>query len=225
MMSDWLGDSNGPMGDHGAFMESELQVPRADLAAHIRQLDGARLLIAVVGGPGAGKSHIARELAEALGSDAAIVAMDGFHRDNDWLDERGLRHVKGAPETFDTESFCALLKRLKTARDDVPAPTFDRDADATVPGGASVPGSAKYLIVEGNYLLLTRPGWRDLYPLFDLSIRIDLPEAVLRQRLNQRWKDQGLDLAEIRRRVEENDLPNGRTIARESRAADLVIRD
>lgn len=37
-MPDWLGDSDGPMGDYGAFMESELQVPRADLASHIRQL-------------------------------------------------------------------------------------------------------------------------------------------------------------------------------------------
>nr|WP_287259189.1 AAA family ATPase [Thioclava sp.] len=224
-MSDWLGDSNGPMGDHGAFMESELQVPRADLAAHIRQLDGDRLLIAVVGGPGAGKSHIAHELAEALGPEAAVVAMDGFHRDNDWLDERGLRQVKGAPETFDTEGFTALLERLKTAREDVPVPVFDRAADAAVPAGASVPGSARYLIVEGNYLLLTRPGWRDLFPLFDLSIRIDLPEEVLRQRLARRWQEQGLDLAEVKRRVEENDLPNGRTITRESRAADLVIRD
>ncbi|KEO56581.1 AAA family ATPase [Thioclava pacifica] len=224
-MSDWLGDSNGPMGDHGAFMESELQVPRADLAAHIRQLDGDRLLIAVVGGPGAGKSHIARELAEALGERAAIVAMDGFHRDNDWLDAHGLRAVKGAPETFDVDSLSDLLARLKVARDDASVPTFDRDADATVTGGGSVPASAKYLIVEGNYLLLTRPGWRDLYPLFDLSIRIDLPEAVLRQRLTERWRDQGCDLAETRRRVEENDLPNGRLIARESRAADLVIRD
>ncbi|WGT49995.1 AAA family ATPase [Thioclava nitratireducens] len=224
-MPDWLGDSDGPMGDYGAFMESELQVPRADLASHIRQLPGERLLIGLVGGPGAGKSHLARELAEALGEQSAIVAMDGFHRDNEWLDARGLRNVKGAPETFDTEGFSQLLARLKSSRQDEAVPTFDRDLDATVPGGANVPGSAKYLIVEGNYLLLTRPGWSDLYPLFDLTIRIDLPEQVLRERLTQRWRDQGCDLAETRRRVEENDLPNGRTITRESRAADLVVRD
>ena len=51
-MTGWLGDGDGPMGDHGAFMDSELQVPRADLAAHIRQLEGPRNLIALVGAPG-----------------------------------------------------------------------------------------------------------------------------------------------------------------------------
>ncbi|KFE34630.1 AAA family ATPase [Thioclava atlantica] len=224
-MTDWLGDSDGPMGDHGAFMHPELQVPRADLASHVRQIEGERVVIALVGAPGSGKSHLARELAAGLGAEAAIVAMDGFHRDNDWLDAQGLRHVKGAPETFDTQGFHDLLAALKSTREDMPVPGFDRDADAVVPGAVTVPGQARYLIVEGNYLLLTRPGWRELYPLFDLSVRIDVPEEELRARLNGRWREQGLDLAEIRRRVEENDLPNGRVIGRESRAADLVIRD
>ncbi|KEO61768.1 AAA family ATPase [Thioclava indica] len=224
-MTGWLGNSDGPMGDHGAFMHPELCVPRADLAAHIRQLDGARNLIALVGAPGSGKSHLARELASALGPDAAIVAMDGFHRDNDWLDAHGLRARKGAPQTFDTEGLATLLAQLKTAQTDTPVPLFDRDRDAVVKGGTTVPASARFVLVEGNYLLLTQPGWRDLYPLFDLSIRIDTPEATLRDRLTQRWQDQGLDAAEITRRVTQNDLPNGRLITREGRPADLVIRD
>ncbi|WP_417807391.1 AAA family ATPase [Thioclava sp.] len=224
-MTGWLGDSDGPMGDHGAFMHPELRVPRADLAAHIRQLDGARNLIAIVGAPGSGKSHLARELAAALGSDAAIVAMDGFHRDNDWLDAYDLRAIKGAPQTFDTEGLATLLAQLKTAQTDTPVPVFDRDLDGVVEGGATVPATARFVLVEGNYLLLTQPGWRDFFPLFYLSIRIDTPEATLRERLVQRWQDVGLDPAEITCRVEENDLPNGRVIAREGRPADLVIRD
>lgn len=224
-MVDWLGDSDGPMGDHGAFMHPELCVPRADLAAHIRQLEGDRLLIALVGAPGSGKSHLAQELAAALGPEAAIVAMDGFHRDNDWLDAQGLRAVKGAPQTFDTEGFATLLARMKTAQTDCPVPIFDRDIDGVVEGCATVSATARIVLVEGNYLLLTQPGWRDLYPLFDLSIRIDTPEAELRDRLVQRWRAQNLDAAEITRRVEENDLPNGRVITREGRPADLVIRD
>ena len=62
----WLGDSNGPMGDVGAFMDSELRVDRADLAGHLLQLEAPRNLIAIVGAPGAGKSRLAGELAEAL---------------------------------------------------------------------------------------------------------------------------------------------------------------
>jgi len=224
-MTGWLGDSDGPMGDHGAFMHPELQVPRADLASHIRQMGDGRVLIALIGAPGSGKSHLARELAAALGPEAAIVAMDGFHRDNDWLDAHGLRPVKGAPQTFDTQGFSQLLFRLKSTSDDCPVPIFDRDIDGVVEGGATVPASARFVLVEGNYLLLTQPGWRDLYSLFDLSIRIDVPEEELRARLTRRWQDVGLDPTEITRRVEENDLPNGRVITREGRPADLVVRD
>ncbi|WP_241565092.1 nucleoside/nucleotide kinase family protein [Paenirhodobacter populi] len=222
----WLGDSNGPMGDVGAFMESELRVDRADLPGHIRQLDGARNLIAVVGAPGSGKSRLARELCTALNEDApdtaAIVAMDGFHLDNDTLDARGMRHIKGAPETFDVAGFIDLLQKIRTAGAEIPVPTFDRSIDAVVPGGARIAAGTRFVLVEGNYLLLTRPGWHDLFPLFDLSIRIDVAEAELRRRLLRRWRD--LPEAEALRKVEENDLPNGRMLRAESRAADLVVR-
>lgn len=225
----WLGDSNGPMGDVGAFMESELRVDRADLASHIRQLEGGRVLVALVGAPGAGKSRLARELAEALNAkapgSAAILPMDGFHRDNDWLDARGLRAVKGAPETFDVEGFSACLAVVKTAQGDTPVPTFNRDLDAVVPGGDTIPAAARYILVEGNYLLLTRAPWRDLALHFDLSIRLAVPEAELRRRLINRWREQGLAEAEVLRKVEENDLPNGRLIRAENRAADLVVAD
>jgi pantothenate kinase len=136
-----------------------------------------------------------------------------------------LRALKGAPHTFDTEGLASLLTQLETAQTDTPVPIFDRDIDGVVECGATVPASVRFVLVEGNYLLLTQPGWRDLYPLFDLSIRIDVPEAELRDRLTRRWRDAGLDAAEITRRVEDNDLPNGRVIPREGRPADLVVRD
>ena len=223
----WLGDSNGPMGDVGAFMDSELRVDRADLAGHIRQLEAPRNLIAIVGAPGSGKSHLAEELAQALNAreagSAALVPMDGFHRDNDWLDANGLRARKGAPETFDHAALAEALQALKTGAQDLALPAFDRAADAAVPGAMRVPATARYVLIEGNYLLLTRPGWRDLAPLFDLTIRIAVPEATLRARLTERWA--ALPEAEARRKIEENDLPNARLIRAEGRAADLVIRD
>lgn len=223
----WLGDSDGPMGDVGAFMDSELRVDRADLPGHIRQLEGGRALIAIVGAPGAGKSHLAAELAAALNAreagSAAVVPMDGFHRDNDWLDAEGLRARKGAPETFDVAAFHEALLALKTDQGAQSLPGFDRDADAVVAGAIVVPQSARFLLIEGNYLLLTRPGWRDLALLFDLTIRIAVPEAELRRRLAHRWA--ALPEAEARARIEDNDLPNGRLIRDEGRAADLVIRD
>jgi len=146
--------------------------------------------------------------------------MDGFHLSNEVLAARGLLPHKGAPETFDVAALAASLAALKTG-DAVAVPEFDRAADAVVPAAGTVPASVRFVIVEGNYLLLTRPDWRALYPLFDLTIRLSVPEAELRRRLLARW--QALPEAEARRRVEENDLPNGQILRQENRAADLVV--
>ncbi|KFI28251.1 hypothetical protein CG50_15325 [Paenirhodobacter enshiensis] len=206
-------------------MPSELRVERADLAAHLRQLGEGRMLIAISGAPGAGKSTLAAEIAADLNArtpgSAAVVAMDGFHLPNDELDARGLLARKGAPETFDAAGLLALLSTLKTAREDIRVPLFDRAADAVLPDAGSVPASTQFVLVEGNYLLLNRPVWRGLFPLFDLTIRLSVPETVLRTRLAARWSD--LPETEARARIEANDLPNGRILAREGRAADLVV--
>ncbi len=221
----WLGDSDGPMGDVGAFMASELRVDRADLAAYIRQIEAPRALIAVVGAPASGKSHLAAELAAELNAhapgSAVVVAMDGFHLPNRVLAERGLLPRKGAPETFDIEGLSRSLGAIRAPGTAHLVPVFDRAADEPDPEGAAIPATARHLIVEGNYLLLTRPGWRDLFPLFDLTIRLAVPEATLRARLAARWADLPAD--EAARKIEENDLPNGRLLRAENRAADLVI--
>ncbi len=223
----WLGDSNGPMGDVGAFMDSELRVDRADLAAHIRQLDGPRNLIAIAGAPGAGKSHLAAELAAALNAatpgSAAVLPMDGFHLSNDVLETRGLRARKGAPETFDVAALSATLSQARAPGADLRAPGFDRATDQVIPDAIRIPATARYVLVEGNYLLLTRPGWRDLFPLFDLTVRLNVPEPVLRVRLLQRWQACPPPGGDITAQIEQNDLPNGRILRQENRAADLVI--
>ncbi|OCX66211.1 hypothetical protein BFP70_08520 [Thioclava sp. SK-1] len=210
-------------------MPSEMRVPRADLAGHLRNIDGARAVIAIVGAPGSGKSRLAKDLARDLNAatpgSAAILPMDGFHRDNDWLDQHGLRKVKGAPETFDIAGLSACLAAARLPGKDLPVPVFDRDRDQVIVQGAIVPAATRFVLVEGNYLLLTQPGWRDLFLHFDLSIRLHVPEPELRARLSRRWTKQSLPAAEIERRVETNDLPNGRLLRQHGRPADFVVTD
>src|SRR5512143_2779993 len=71
---------------------------------------GHRVLVGIVGAPGAGKSTLAEalaaelapELATVWGPQAAVsVPMDGFHLSNVELHRLGLAARKGAPETFD----------------------------------------------------------------------------------------------------------------------------
>ncbi len=40
---------------------------------------GGRRILGIAGGPGAGKSTVARRLVDALGGAAVLVGMDGYH--------------------------------------------------------------------------------------------------------------------------------------------------
>lgn len=189
-----------------------------------RAAGGGRVIVAIAGPPGAGKSTLAEALAARLPGMAAVLPMDGFHFDDLHLVPAGLRPRKGAPETFDVGGLAHVLRRLR-ARDEefVAVPVFDREIEIARAGARLIPAALPVVIVEGNYLLLARPPWATLRPLFDLAVLVDVPEATLRDRLSARWRDLGLDPAAVRAKVEGNDLPNGRLVMDESRGEDLRL--
>jgi pantothenate kinase len=196
----------------------------ADLAQEITTRGAAadRFITAIAGPPGAGKSTLATQIADAIGAGARVVPMDGFHYDNAVLDQLGLRARKGAPETFDAAGFLHLMQRLRVG-EDAAIPVFDRNMDLARAGADLVTAADKYLIVEGNYLLLSDAPWCDLAPLFDLTVYIDVPEAELDARLVERWHHHGKTPAEARHWIDSNDLPNIRRVMQGSRQADIVI--
>ena len=197
-----------------------------DLAREIttRGAVSDRFIVGVAGPPGAGKSTIAEEIVKAIGAGARVVPMDGFHYDNAVLDRLGLRPRKGAPETFDALGFLHLMLRLR-AGSDAAIPVFDRDADLARAGADLVTKADKYLIVEGNYLLLNDAPWCDLAPLFDMTVFIDVAEAELDARLVARWHHHGKTPDAARHWIDSNDLPNIRRVIKGSRQADIVIGD
>lgn len=194
------------------------------LASTIRSLPftGRRRLVALAGPPASGKSTLAEELA-AQNPAFRVVPMDGFHLDNAVLDARGLRDRKGAPETFDAIGFLHLIRRLRSEAE-VIIPAFDRALDRSINGAAVVGPEIETVIVEGNYLLLDAPVWRDLAQLWDYSVQLDVPEQVLRARLIERWLSHGFSEAEARAKAEANDLPNAAVVRERTLPADLTIR-
>ena len=181
-----------------------------------------RFITALAGPPGAGKSTLAAALVAALGPGARAVPMDGFHYDDAVLIARGLHRRKGAPETFDAAGFLHLMRRLR-AGEEVAIPIFDRSLELSRAAADVVTTDDRLLVIEGNYLLLDEDPWRDLAPLFDLTVWIDVSEAELDRRLVARWAHFGRDSAAARAWIDGNDMPNIRRVTRGSRAADVVI--
>ncbi|PTX56164.1 pantothenate kinase [Litoreibacter ponti] len=180
-----------------------------------------RRLVALVGPPASGKSTLSEQLPQVVPA-SQVVPMDGFHLDNSLLAERGLSTRKGAPETFDIAGLTHLVRRLAD-EEEVIFPLFDRARDAAIAGAGIVGPEVDTVIVEGNYLLLDRPGWRKLAAMWDISILLTAPEDVLRDRLLQRWRDFGYAEGDAVTKTETNDLPNARTVLRESLPADITI--
>lgn len=202
-------------------MQLDAQIAQIKARAQSLETDGKRRLIALVGPPASGKSTLAQAMAVALPR-AAVVPMDGFHLDNRLLDARGLRARKGAPQTFDVAGFVHLIRRLKS-EDDVIFPLFDRETDTSTAGAGYLGRNVDTVVVEGNYLLLDRPQWRDLANLWDLSVYLFVPEETLRARLMQRWRDHGLDEASATEKTLGNDLPNAQEVAQYLIEPDITI--
>lgn len=184
-----------------------------------------RFIVALAGPPAAGKSFLSdglcRELNTRREGDAVVVPMDGYHYDNAVLEPLELVATKGAPETFDCDGLKHDLMRIRRAERSVAVPVFDRPLDLARGGGRLVTPQHRLIIVEGNYLLLNRAPWRELHPLFDMTLFIDVSDDVLETRLIQRWMEMGADPAGALDRARNKDMLNARLIKTDSVAADL----
>jgi pantothenate kinase len=206
---------------------SRQSVSAEELVEIIRNASsGNRIIAAVAGPPGSGKSTLADALVERLNAieagSAAVLPMDGYHYDDMVLVPRGLRPRKGAPETFDVAGFRHMLKRLKANDEpEIAVPVFDRSIEIARAGARMIGREVRYLVAEGNYLLLDEDCWRDLKDCYDITVMIEEPEAVLRARLEERWK--ALTGQALIDKIDGNDLPNGRRVMTGSVDPDYVV--
>ena len=197
----------------------------AEIAARLKRAVGRkkRILIGIAGAPGSGKSTLAEQVREALGPDAVVVPMDGFHFDDVILNARGDRPRKGAPHTYDVAGFEVLLKRIKAREADIAIPVFDRAQEHSRAGASIISRDAKFILVEGNYLLLKMAGWKKLKPLFDFTIFLEVPFTELERRLLSRWHGFGFDEKDAKAKALGNDIPNARLVVAQSATADIML--
>lgn len=200
-----------------------------DLAWGLVPAGPGRAVLGVCGVPGAGKSTLAealvREVARRYGpGSVAQVPMDGYHLADVQLERLGMRERKGAPETFDALGYAALLRRLREDADrDVYAPGFERTLEQPIAGAVLVPGSARLVVTEGNYLLLERPEWQEARAALDEVWFVDGDDEVRIRRLVVRHVAFGKSPAEATAWVEAVDEPNARLVRARLEVADRVV--
>jgi len=201
----------------------------ADGLARLRALmaSGQRKLLGLVGAPGAGKSTLAAALLEAAGAGRAqVVPMDGFHLANVELRRLGRADRKGAPDTFDSAGYVALLQRLRDQRPDgdiVYAPEFRREIEEPIAGAIAVLPSTQLVITEGNYLLHDAGPWAGAAAMLDEVWYVDIDDAVREQRLVARHQQFGRSAEAARGWVASTDAPNARLIAATKTRAHHVL--
>lgn len=205
-------------------MTASLEAITDDVVA--RAGTAKRFIVAIAGPPGAGKSTLADALRDSLlsrGETAEVLPMDGFHMDNAILEHRGLLPRKGAPETFDVRGFLDIVQAVRKSDEAVLVPVFDRSREIAIASAREISKETRFILAEGNYLLLNEAPWTRLAPSFDMSIFVGPSVEVLEQRLRDRWTGYGLDTAAITAKLYENDLPNGRRVVENSRRADITV--
>lgn len=188
-------------------------------------LDGdGRFILGITGAPGAGKTRLCTALAVALGSDSAVVGMDGFHLSNAELDRLGRAARKGAPDTFDVDGYAACLQRLRHSDDTIVyAPAFDRRLEESIAGAVAVRRDVPLVLTEGNYLLLDAANWRRVRSSIDQVWFLEIDAELRRQRLVARHESHGRRSADATEWVRTVDEPNAELIERTKPYADLVV--
>ena len=144
-----------------------------------------RSIIGIVGKPGAGKSTVVSEIEKRFDpNQISVIPMDGYHLSNEELISLNRRDRKGAPDTFDTQSFISLITKVKNSPElEHRFPIFHREIEASKADEGFVQSGVKVIVIEGNYLFSEEHNWQGVFPLLDHTWFIEIADEVRIERL------------------------------------------
>jgi len=208
-------------------MPEQLADQRAALARIQGHLEKSsdRVLIGIIGKPGAGKSTLSKFLMSKLSKElVTVVPMDGYHLSNKVLKDLKRADRKGAPDTFDVAGFASLVKRIRSEKtQNIYYPIFDRAIEESVAAQGVVTSATKVVIIEGNYLLHDEGGWEVINDLLDESWMVDVDDDKRISRLISRHIAYGKDPEAAKAWAKGTDEVNAKLIERGRTRADFVV--
>ncbi|GGK77615.1 pantothenate kinase [Sphaerisporangium melleum] len=143
-------------------------------------------ILGVAGSVAVGKSTTARLLHTLLArwpehSRVDLITTDAFLYPNKVLEERGIPHRKGFPESYDRRALVNFVADVKAGVPEVSAPVYSHLEYDIVPGAVQTVRRPDILIVEGlNVLQPAPPTALAVNDYFDFSIYVDAEVADIR---------------------------------------------
>ena len=184
-----------------------------------------RVMIGLIGKPGAGKSTLSNYLLKKLPKEStALVPMDGYHLSNTQLKLLGRSDRKGAPDTFDSHGFVDILQRIMSnSIDEIYFPIFHREIEESIAAEGVIHPHTSLILTEGNYLLLDIAGWSGVAKTLTESWVIDVDNDKRMARLVARHIKYGKSFEDAHAWAHGSDAANAELIETTRANADVIV--
>lgn len=227
-----------------SLMEKDLAERALRLLEHKSQ--DQRVLIALAGSPGSGKSTISEAIVTEInklwrggqnhscqnGDEVAVlVSQDGFHYYRNELKElpnsEDAFKYRGAPFTFNSKRFLRYVEKLREplgqGNGSVLFPDFDHSLKDPIEDAVNVTECNRIVLIEGNYVLLKDKYWNRISAIVDEKWKLNVNPEIARNRIAKRHLKAGIasTLEEAYERCDSNDMVNAYYIATNSFEPDL----